>query len=114
MTERTKHIFLNGATAASASATYPCDYRSNEGSTQRNLYGTLQSGAEINIFITVTEAGSTGAPVTITHLEATLSAGSTEYTTATNSFSIVLNGPIDAIKVEKVGASGTATVIGII
>lgn len=112
MQTRTKHIFFTAATTASASGAYPCDYRFDAGGLQRNLYGTLTSGAEINVYLITTDP-ETKLPF-ITHLEETVSAGSSAYTTATNSFAFVINGPCDIVKVEKVGSSGTATVIGIL
>jgi len=112
MQTRTKHIFLNAATTASSSGTYPCDYRFDSGGLQRNLYGYLTSGAEINIYTNFYDPDT--KTLLFSHLEDTVSAGSSSYTTATNSFATVVNGPVEAIRIEKVGASGTATVVGIL
>lgn len=107
-TQRRKVTLLNAATTASAVGSAEIDYRFETGGTQRLLFGTLTSGAEINLYI------YPDAEHTIEHLEAKISIGSSSYTTATNSFLEVLNGPFHSMEVRKAGSSGTATVIAIV
>lgn len=109
MGQRTKHTFLNARTTASAGSLYQTDYRFDNGGIQRNIFGILTSGAEVNLYLTVVDG-----TVSVTHLEDTISADSGVFTTATNSFSTVINGPVDKVEVRKAGTSGTATVIGIL
>lgn len=109
MAQRRSHLFLNAATTASAGedSRYLVDYRFDNGGLQRTVWGTLTSGAEVGLYYTVSANA-----VSVTHLETVVSAGSSSFTTATNSFVEVLNGPFKFAEVRKVGASGTATVIG--
>lgn len=93
------HTFFDGEVSASVSASYLTDYRFG-GDTDRTLMGTLTSGAEINIYAQVDPA-DTG----IKHLVSTVSA---------SSFSLVLDGPVAKITIEKVGSSGTANVQGLV
>lgn len=108
MTQRTVHTFFTSATAASVTGSARTDFRFEDGGTQRTLFGILTSGAEVNVYIYPDSAQS------IEHLESTISIGSSCYTTATNSFLEVFNGPFSVIEVRKAGTSGTATVIGVI
>lgn len=111
MTQRTIHTFMNSATAASAGGAYPCDFRFDDSGQRRNLYGILSNGASVNVYLTISDPKSGSS---VTHLEATISAGSTEYTTATQTFGMVINGPIETISVYKADGTGTATVLGIL
>lgn len=117
MAQRRTYLFIEAATAVSAGAgiVIKTDYRFDDGGLQRTLFGSLTSGAEINLFLyaTHTQDGQTSS-VEIRHLETTISAGSSSFNAATNTFSEVITGPITAVEVVKAGASGTATVIGIL
>ena len=93
------HTFLNGATAASASGLFFTDYRFND-IPERTIMGTLTSGAEVRVLAYVDPVN-----FLVAHTVSTVSA---------SSFSLVVAGPVAAIKVEKVGASGTATVQGLV
>jgi len=81
------------------------DYRFDDGGLQRTVFGTLTSGAHLNLYV-YPFPGDT----TTKHLETVVSAGSSSFTTATNSFSEVVNGPFYALEGVKVCA-GTAAVI---
>lgn len=83
------------------------DYRFDDGGLQRSLFGYLGTGQKINVYVYPDEAHS------IEHLETTISAGSSSYTTATQSFLEVLNGPFFAIEVRTV-TSGSAIVVAVI
>ncbi len=111
MTLRKPHTFLNSATAASVSSTFPCDYKLEDNNPQRTLYGTLTGGASVNLYLTVTDPEQ---GTVIRHLEETVSVASSAYTTATNSFAFVINGPVSIIEVVKADGTGTATVIGLV
>lgn len=72
----------------------------------RTIFGTLTSGAHINLYV-YPFPGDT----TTKHLEAVISAESSIYVSATNSFSDVLNGPFHAVEAVKVCAGGGATLV---
>lgn len=110
MTQRTVHTFLNDDVSASAGAgdIHRTDYRFDHGGLERTLTGTLTSGAEVNVYLHFYDTSAS-----VVHLETTISAGSSSYTAATTSFVEVYTGPFQGIEVRKAGASGTATVLGI-
>jgi hypothetical protein len=99
MTERNLHTFLSAATSASASATYKLDYRFDEAPT-RTLMGTLTAGAHLNVFGALDPTGNG-----VEHLISVVSA---------SSFMMVIEAPLGRLRLEKVGASGTATVQGLV
>ena len=99
------------SSTASAGGTFKCDYRFDDGGSQRTLFGLLTGGAEVNVYINFYDAN--GA-LSLRHLEEVVSVGSSVYTSATQTFSLVLNGPIEEIEVRRVGTSGGATVMGIL
>lgn len=121
MAQRFRGIaFLNAATTASAGEgnRVRTDYRFDDGGIQRTLFGSLTGGAEVNVYVITSARGGPDHDdpnhqgVSITHLEVTISAGSSSFNTQTNTFAEVLNGPFKFIEVRKDGGAGTATVIG--
>jgi len=111
MALRTIYSFLTSASAVSASGGFNTDYRFDDGTAQRTLFGTLTGGAEVNLYFSITDP-TTG--ITIRHLETTISAGSSTFSSATNSFADAILSPVTRIEVVKANASGIATVIGIL
>jgi hypothetical protein len=99
MTLRTYHRFLDAATTASASNTYNLtDYRHDE-AVVRTIQGTIQNGA--NVALT-------------TYLHQTDDTVSVLVSTFGANFQYFIAGPVARIKVEKVGASGSAWVEGLV
>jgi len=113
MAQRKAHVFFTSATSASVSGSYQTDYRFDDGGTQRVLTGILTSGAEVNVYVITSAENHVGTNIQFAHLETTISVGSSSYSSDTNTFAEVLNGPIQRVKVVKAGSSGTATVLGI-
>jgi hypothetical protein len=103
MTQRKPITLLSNTTAASATGSAPADFRFESGGHQRTLFGFLATGQEINVYI------YPDAAKTIEHLETTISAGSSSFTTATRSFLEVLNGPFHSIEVRTVVSASAAT-----
>lgn len=98
-------VSITGVTSTSTgNGLKKADYRWDDGGLQRTIFGTLTSGAHLNLFI-YPYPGDT----TTKHLEAVISTGSSVYVTATQSFSDVLNGPFWGVEGVKVCASGSAT-----
>ena len=79
------------------------DYRFDDGGLQRTIFGGLQNGAAVDLYVYPIPGNTT-----IKHLETTISVGSSSYTSATNSFSDVLNGPFWAVEAVMISAVGSA------
>ena len=95
----TSYRFLDGATAASASATYLTDFRWQQHDV-RSLTGRLDGGAQVTVTV-YNSRTSSDIPVLVS-------------TYSTSSFLLRLDYPVARIKVEKVGATGTAYVEGLV
>lgn len=105
--EQKNDVTVEGVTTASAgNGLARADYRFDDGGLQRTIFGTLTGGAHINLYIYPFPGD-----VNTKHLEAVISAGSSSFVTATNSFSDVINGPFHAIEGVKVCAGGSATLV---
>lgn len=82
------------------------DYRFKTDGENTTVFGQLTSGASINLYIYPFPGNST-----IKHLETVVSAASSSFTSATNTFSEVLNGPFWGIEAEKADGTGSAIVV---
>jgi hypothetical protein len=99
MTQRKPITLITSAVSASVVGSATSDFRFETGGHQRTLFGTLTTGQAINLYI------YPDAAHTVEHLETTISAGSSSFTTATRSFLEVLNGPFHSIEVRTVATT---------
>lgn len=81
------------------------NYRFSENGQHYNFYGTLSGGAHINLYV-FPFPGNT----TIKHLETVISAGSSSFSSITNTFAEVLNGDFWGVEGVKVCAGGARMV----
>lgn len=106
MTQRKPITLLTSVVSASIAGSANADFRFEAGGHQRTLFGTLTTGQAINLYIYPDSAH------TVEHLETTISAGSSSFTTATRSFLEVLNGPFHSVEVRTaVTTAGTTPTI---
>jgi hypothetical protein len=108
MSQLKRHTFLNAATTASQAAIFPCDFRFEEIGNERSLFCNLSS-AQVNVYLTTTDQ-ETGASVRV--LETTLSASTAGFVNGVGRYRLL--GAVDFIELQKNGAGGTATVIGLV
>lgn len=112
MAQRKKHVFLTNAVSAGVSSRCLSDYRFGPSDSPGVVYGTITSGAHINIYHNVyDDLGN----LLIHHLDAVISAGASTYlTTATNSFNYPIPHVVEEIEVVNVLTCGTANAVGLI
>lgn len=110
MTQRKPITLLTPVSMVSASVAGSAfaDFRFESGGHQRTLFGILTTGQAINVYI------YPDAAHTIEHLETTISAGSSSFTTATRTFLEVLNGPFHTIEVRTVVTTAGTIPTGVI
>jgi len=108
MTQRKPVTLISNAVSASVVGSALADFRFESGGHQRTLFGTLTTGQAINLYI------YPDAAHTVEHLETTISAGSSSFTTATRSFLEVLNGPFHSIEVRTAVTTAGTTLTNVV
>jgi hypothetical protein len=102
------HVFINNITASIASSWYPVDWvygMNNERSISGSKTATSADEVVLELRTLVLNSGTTVADVIST---------ATTWPSTAASFSAVIVGPYTHIRVRKVGASGAATVVGVV
>lgn len=107
-TTLTPYLFVNAVTAAATYGPYRVDYRYDE-ERLRSISGTrVDVNDTVHVLVETVVPGADGTSVTVT-------ATATSFTSANGTFnSCVLQGPFTQVKIQKVGASGAATFVGIL
>lgn len=104
----TPHNFMTSVTASTVGAWVPVDYRFC-GIQQRTIVGSRETSASDEVIVEVKiEASAAGGNLI------TVIATATSWTGAGNTFSAVVQGGYNAIRIRKVGSSAAATVNGLI
>lgn len=97
--------FLNAVTASTVTTWYPLDYTFDPGGTLRSVMGVKVATSADSVQLHLRTLSSDGTEVIAT--------ATTWDQTATN-FSAVIQGPATHIRINKIGSSAAATVVGIV
>lgn len=97
-----RHTFFDAQTVSAVSPWYPVDFRYAQ-IEQRSIMGTKTGDAD-----------SVVVEVRILNDTVQVIATATTFAGSAGSFSAVLYGAFDAVRVRKVGSSAAATVLGIV
>jgi hypothetical protein len=104
MTLRKGYAVINGISTSADGEYKPLDYRFDENS-QRSYLGNLTTGDTVRIMAQGVGYVAGTKPAVYTTVETTLD------THTTTSFAGIIEGPYHAIRFDKIGANGVATVI---
>lgn len=109
MANRTSHTFLAAVTGVASSFStnwYALDYRFDSEQNRSFIVQAASTADRINIEVTNNDILKNGTSnVTFATAESFIGA---------NRYVATLNGPFAAVRITKIGAAGTATVIGIV
>lgn len=112
-TTLTPHVFMNAQSSAGTYGLYPVDPRYSE-ERLRSISGTRADlGDQIMVLLetVVPQFGQNGDAITSIVVTAT----ATVFTSANGTYnSCILQGPFTRVKLQKVGAGGVATFVGIL
>lgn len=101
-------LFLNNISASAATSWVPVDWR-NSGVQQRSIMGTKATSASdvlnVELRTSVTAADNSLISVITT---------ATSFAGSVTTFSAVIQGPFQDIRIRKEGASAAATVVGLV
>lgn len=112
-TTLTPYLFMNAQTSAGTYGPYPIDFRYDQ-DRLRSISGTradTNDAIQVLLETVVPQFALDGTPGTSIVVTAT----ATVFTSANGTFnSCVLEGPFTRVKLQKIGASGAATFVGIL
>lgn len=112
-TKLTPHVFMNAETSAGTYGLYPIDFSYDE-ERLRSISGTradTNDSIAVLLETVVPQYSANGTPLTSVVVTAT----ATVFTSANGTYnSCVIQGPFTRIKLQKVGASGAATFVGVL
>lgn len=107
------HIFINAQTSAGTYGPFPIDYRYNNDKL-RSISGTRADTSDQIMVLLETLVPVYGQNGVITST-VIVTATATVFTSANGTYnSCVIQGPFTQVKLQKVGASGAATFVGIL